>query len=99
MLAATARRRLALCDSPWLAGGGRHRDTGSGGPAGIGDLDSAVTLSWRRKWHPTPVFLPGGSHGRRSLVGYSPRGRKESDTTGGALGGETSVSPFAKPVF
>ena len=29
----------------------------------------------------TPVFLPGKSHGRRSLVGYSPRGRKESDTT------------------
>ena len=32
-------------------------------------------------------------------MGYSPRGRKESDTTDGALGGETSVSPFAKPVF
>ena len=32
-------------------------------------------------WQPTPVFLPGESHGRRSLVGYSPRGRKESDTT------------------
>ena len=36
---------------------------------------------WRRKWHPTPVFLPGESHGQRSLAGYSPRGRKESDTT------------------
>ena len=36
---------------------------------------------WRRKWQPTPVFLPGESHGRRSLVDYSPRGRKESDTT------------------
>ena len=36
---------------------------------------------WRRKWQPTLVFLPGESHGRRSLVGYSPRGRKESDTT------------------
>ena len=35
----------------------------------------------RRKWQPTPVFLPGESHGRRSLVGYSPQGRKESDTT------------------
>ena len=32
----------------------------------------------RRKWQPTPVVLPGESHGRRSLVGYSPRGRKES---------------------
>ena len=36
---------------------------------------------WRRKWSPTPVFLPGKSHGQRSLVGYSPRGHKESDTT------------------
>ena len=36
---------------------------------------------WRRKWQPTPVFLPGESHGWRSLVGYSPQGRKESDTT------------------
>ena len=36
---------------------------------------------WRRKWQSTPVFLPGESHGRRGLVGYSPRGRKESDTT------------------
>ena len=35
----------------------------------------------RRKWQPTPVFLPGESHGRRSLVGYGPRGRRESDTT------------------
>ena len=36
---------------------------------------------WRRKWQLTPVFLPGESHGGRSLVGYSPRGHKESDTT------------------
>ena len=38
-------------------------------------------IPWRRKWQPTPVFLPGESHGRRSLVGYSPRGRIESDMT------------------
>ena len=37
--------------------------------------------TWRRKWQPTPVFLPGESHGWRSLSSYSPRGRKESDTT------------------
>ena len=35
----------------------------------------------RRRWHPTPVLLPGKSHGWRSLVGCSPRGRQESDTT------------------
>ena len=32
-------------------------------------------------WHPTPILLPGESHGRRSLVGCSPRGPEESDTT------------------
>ena len=39
------------------------------------------TRFWRRQWHPTPVLLPGKSHGRRSLVGCGPRGREESDTT------------------
>ena len=34
---------------------------------------------WRRKWQPTPIFLPGESHGQRSLAGYSPWGYKESD--------------------
>ena len=38
-------------------------------------------ISWRRKWQPTPVLLPGESHGQRSLVGYSPWGHKESDMT------------------
>ena len=36
---------------------------------------------WRRKWQPTPVSLPGKSHGQRSLVGFSPRGRKQSGMT------------------
>ena len=40
-----------------------------------------LLASWRRKWQPTPVLLPGESHGQRSWVAYSPRGRKESDTT------------------
>ena len=39
------------------------------------------SLPWRRKWQPTPVFSPGKSYGPRSLTGYSPQGRKESDTT------------------
>ena len=38
-------------------------------------------IPWRRAWHPTPVFLSGESHGQRKLVGYSPQGWKESDTT------------------
>ena len=36
-------------------------------------------IPWRRKSQPTPVFLPGTSHGQRSLVGYSPGGCKQSD--------------------
>ena len=44
-------------------------------------MDSSVgKISWRRKWQATPLFLPGESHGQRSLVGYSPWGHKESDT-------------------
>ena len=46
-------------------------------------FSGARELKWRRQWHPTPVLLPGKSHGRRSLVGCSPGGRKESDTTEG----------------
>ena len=46
---------------------------------------SIVSISlwprWRRRWHPTPVLLPGKSHEQRSLVGCSPWGRWESDTT------------------
>ena len=38
-------------------------------------------LRRRTQWHPTPVLLPGKSHGQRSLVGYSPWGHKESDMT------------------
>ena len=38
-------------------------------------------IPWRREWLPTPVFLPGECYGQRSLVGYIPRGCKESDTT------------------
>ena len=36
---------------------------------------------WRKEWQPTPVFFPGELHGQKSLVGYSPQGHKELDTT------------------
>ena len=62
-----------------------------GGLQSMGSLrvghDWATSLSiftfmhWRRKWHPTLVLLPGKSQGWRSLVGCSPWGRQESDTT------------------
>ena len=38
-------------------------------------------ITWRRKWQPTPVFLPVEFHGERSLESYGPKGHKESDTT------------------
>ena len=40
-----------------------------------------LKIPWRGKWQPTPVFLPGESHGQRSLVGHRPRGCRESDAT------------------
>ena len=49
--------------------------------ASKGYLCRSNQLRQRRQWHPTPVLLPGKSHGRRSLVGCSPWGREESDTT------------------
>ena len=60
---------------------------GSDGKASVynaGDLGSSPGLGRSpgvRKWQSTPVLLPGKSHGQRSLVGYSPWGHKESDTT------------------
>ena len=42
---------------------------------------TSFPFPWRRKWQPTPVRLPGKSHGQRSLVGCSPWGHYESDTT------------------
>ena len=53
-------------------------------PASAGDmglLSRWGKIPWRRKWQPTPVFLPGKPHGWRSLVGYSPWGHKELDMT------------------
>ena len=56
-------------------------------PANAGDLRDMRLISgfgkipWRRTWQPTAVFLPGESHGQRSLVGYSPWGHKESNMT------------------
>ena len=56
---------------------------GKESPCNAGDLGSIPGLErfpWRREWLPTPVFLPGESHEQRSLVGYSPWGRREWDT-------------------
>ena len=55
-------------------------------PAKAGDpgsIPGSGRSPWWREWIRTPVFLPGESHGQRSLQGYSPCGRKELDTTKG----------------
>ena len=44
-------------------------------------ISALIRRDWRRRWHPTPVLLPGKSHGWRSPVGCSPWGRSESDRT------------------
>jgi len=68
---------------PWTEGPGGLQSMGS---LGVGH-DWATSLyfftfmHWRRKWQPTPVFLPGESQGRRSLVGCHLWGCTESDTT------------------
>ena len=54
----------------------------AGDARGMGLIDPWVRkIPWRRIWQPTAVFLPGESHGQRSLVGYSTWGCTESDTT------------------
>ena len=41
-------------------------------PANAGDITDVGSIPWRNAWLPTPAFLPGESHGQRSLTGYSP---------------------------
>ena len=72
--AGTGRRVVLYCDLIF------HRRLCTSQRAGVVKADllsslSLLTVLWRRQWHPTPVLLPGKSHGRRSLVGCSPWGR------------------------
>ena len=61
--------------SQWLSG--KEPACHARDVAGVGDsIPGLGRFPWRRKWQPTPVFLPGESPGQRSLVGYSPWGRK-----------------------
>ena len=58
----------------------RHLPANAGDVRGIGPIPGSGR-SWKRKWQPTSVFLPGESHGQRNLEDYNPRGHKESDMT------------------
>ena len=66
---------------------GDTRDVGSIPESG---RSPGLEVDW--KWESTPAFLPGNSHGQRSLVGHSPWGRKESDTTEATTG--TLLTPL-----
>ena len=55
--------------------------SGTSPPTNQKNIMHPKAITWRRQWHPTPVLLPGKSHGRRSLVVCSPWGHEESDTT------------------
>ena len=59
----------------------KHQDGGSCWTSFLGPEIGDLRSPWRRRWHPTPVLLPGKSRGRRSPVGCSPWGRSESDRT------------------
>ena len=61
--------------------GGYKRHQRYKGMKDSGNLIESRDSYWRRHWRPTPVLLPGKSRGQRSLVGCSPWGREESDTT------------------
>ena len=69
--------------SPWTEEPGRLQSMGSlkVGHNWVTSLSLFTFMYWRRKWHPTPVFLPGESQGRGSLVRCRLWGRTESDTT------------------
>ena len=66
---------------PWMEEPGRLQSMGSLESDTTERLSDFTFMHWKRKWQPTPVFLPGESHGRGSLVGCRLWGRTESDTT------------------
>ena len=68
---------------PWMEEPGRLQSMGSlrVGHDWATSLSLFTFMHWRRKWQPTPVFLPGESQGRQSLMGCRLCGRTESDTT------------------
>ena len=71
-------------------------------PANAGGVEMwvqslSLKIPWRGKWLPTPVFLPGESHGQRSLEGYRPWDCKESDATESLSTNEPQEVPVAEP--
>ena len=90
---------LFLALPRWLSGKVSICNAGDAENLGsIPESDSWVgKIPWSGKWQPTPVFLPGESHGQRSLAAYSPRGLKESDTTESDLAHNVGQAPDKEP--
>ena len=65
---------------PWMEEPGKLQSMGSLSRIRLSDF-TFTFMHWRRKWQPTPVFLPGESQGQGSLVGFRLWGHTESDTT------------------
>ena len=63
----------------WLSG--KESTCNAGAVGDVGSIPGLGRFPWRREWQPTLIFLPGESHGQRSLAGYSPLGHRESDMT------------------
>ena len=59
----------------------KNSPTNAGDIRDMGSISGSGRSPEGKAWQPTPVFLPGESHEQRSLVGYSPQSRQESDTT------------------
>ena len=68
--------RFFLRDVSGFPGGSKAGDVRNWGSVRVSEK-----IPWRRAWQLAPVFFPGESHGQRSLVGCSPWGHRESDTT------------------
>ena len=63
----------------WLSG--KESPAGVGDEGNVSSIPGSGKILWRRKWQPTPVFLPEKFHGQRSQAGYSPWAHKELDRT------------------
>ena len=83
LLVAVSHSSTRAWKIPWMEEPGGLQSMGSRrvGQDWATSLSLFTFMHWRRKWQPTPVFLPGESPGRRSLVGCHLWGRTESDTT------------------
>ena len=85
---------------PWTEEPGSLQATGSlrVGHNRVTSLSFFTFMHWRRKWQPTPVFLPGESQGQGSLVGCHLRDHTESDSTEGLSSSSSSMKLFQEKI-